>query len=239
MDITFDPSIFASLGINPEANSMDNPKPPTDGTYSVNLKLAPIELTKKVDGKDVPNVKLVNGKSYLGKAIVPQGDATSLKLDDQGRVNYTLYLEAEIRNAAGKKIRTVDLYVTSNVFNQTNMLMDLAKIIIGMYGGTALDLVGAIGKHNTPGTSPNHVWLGIAEAIEELIAGNPSGLPVEGYVSNNLEQATGEKGANGYDKMKVLAYGSDSIIKKFPEHWTGDKQPDGFRLITFVKGFKA
>lgn len=240
MSIQFDPNIFAALGITPDANSMDNPKPPVDGTYTVNLKLAPIPATKKKEGKDVPNSKIVAGKEYVGAVIVPQGDAASVKSDDQGRANFTLFLEAEVLNDAGKRIRTLPLYVTSNTNrNGASMLFDLAKVILETHPSSQFDLVAAVQKYNDPSESPNPVWYGVAEAVAELLEGNPTGLPVPAFVTTNLEKTTGKKDAKGYDESEVLAYGSEKIQKKFPEFWTGDKLEDGYRLNTVVKGFKA
>ena len=237
--IQFDPNIFAALGITPDANSMDNPKPPVDGTYTVNLKLAPIPATKKKDGKDVQNSKIIAGKDYVGSAIAPQGDAASLKSDDQGRANYTLYLEVEVLNDAGKRIRTVQDYVLSNTNdNGASKLYDLARVIVATHGDV-LDLVAAIKKYNDPSAAANPVWLGVAEAIAELFEGNPDGLQVPAFITTNLKKATGKKDTKGYDEYEVLAYGSDSIQKKFPQYWTGDKLEDGFLLETKVKGYKA
>lgn len=240
MNIQFDPNIFAALGITPDANSMDNPKPPVDGTYTVNLKLAPVPATKKKDGKDVANSKIVAGKDYVGAVVVPQGDAASLKSDDQGRANYTLFLEAEVLNDAGKRIRTLPVYVTSNTNRSgASALFDLARVIVEVHGGNVLDLVAAVKKYNDPSVTPNQVWYGVAEAIAELLEGNPDGLQVPAFVTTNLLKATGKKDSKGYDEQEVLAYGSDKILKKYPEFWTGDKLEDGYRLETVVKGFKV
>ncbi len=239
MNITFDPSLFSSLGINLEANSMDNPKPPVDGGYQIRLKLSSIAKTKKDEsGKEITNQKLVGGIDYAGESIAPQGDAATIKTDDQGRANYTLYTVAEILNDAGKALRKVDTYVLTNMRNGTSMALDLAKAIEAGSPGT-LDFATALTKYNDPGKTPNPVWYGLVEAIKELLESNPEGLIVPGYVTSILEQSTGKKDANGYDEKKVLARGSDQIIAKYPAHWTGDQQPDGFRLETKVKGFKA
>jgi hypothetical protein len=239
MDITFDPSLFASLGINLEANSMDNPKPPVDGGYQIRLKVEKIPTTKKdQSGKEVTNQKLVGGTDYAGESIAPQGDAASLKTDDQGRANYTLHTTAEILNDAGRTIRKSPTYITTNMRNGTSMALDLAKVIEAGSPG-AIDFASALTKYNDPGKTPNPVWYGLVEAIKELLEANPEGLVVSGFVTTVLEQNTGKKDANGYDEKKVLARGSDQILAKYPAHWTGDQQPDGFRLETKVKGFKA
>jgi hypothetical protein len=240
MSISFDPSIFMNLGINPEANSMDNPKPPLDGTYQILLKAAPVPATKKVDGKEVANSKLCAGTDYVGQVVVPQGDAASYKLDDQSRVNYTLFLEADVLSPdTGKRIRTLPTYVTSNIGrNGASVMVDLARVIVETHG-PVIDLAGALSKYNTPSSVPNMVWKGLAEAIAELLEGNPDGIQIPAYVSTNLEKATGKKDAKGYDETAVVAYGSDKIQKKFPDYWTGDKLEEGFRLVTQVKGFKS
>jgi hypothetical protein len=240
MSIQFDPNIFAALGITPDANSMDNPPPIADGGYQVNLTLAPIPTVKKKDGAEVSNSKIINGKEYAGQAVAPLGDLTSLTKDDQGRVEYQLYLSAEVLSPETSKVmRTIPTYVRSTK-NKAGacLLMDLAVTIASAHLG-AIDLVKAVAKYNTPG-GENHVWRGVAEAIAELLEGNPEGVVVPAFIATKLEQATGKKKpGTEYDEMKVLAWNMAAIQKQFSTHWTGDKQPDGFRLVTEVKGFKA
>ena len=236
--IDFDEA-YGDVDVN--ADLSDQPPPPEDGHYKAHVF---ITAPEKSD--------IRGGREFAGVAIRPKYTGSTLKTDDKGRVNGTLYTTVKVMDqATGKILASCKEYVFTHIGNNgTSPALSLAK-------GMGIDVASpaAIGEfvkaHIQSGKADSALLnYGRGAAISNLLlldglktlieAAGTEGFTLPSIqVQTVLEAPNGKVDASGFKETDVKIRGSKRLADE--GHWP---RPDetkipGARLATNVVSFAA